>query len=135
MAPEQTQTESAQAQQTEPVTSAGAYQAPKGAVRPHNLTPLAGTSDSAEVGNMDLLMDVSVPVIAHLGSAEMRIRDVLRLAPGSIVELNKLAGEPVDLMVRGQLFAQGEVVVVDDAFGVRISQIVGQSGRDEKSAG
>ena len=65
-----------------------------------------------------------MPVVAHLGSTEMRIRDILRLVPGSIVELDKLAGEPVDLFVRGKLFAQGEVVIVDESFGVRVTKIV-----------
>ena len=78
---------------------------------------------------MDLLMDVSVPVVAQLGSTEIKIKDILNLLPGSIVELEKLAGEPVDLLVRGQAFAQGEVVVVDENFGVRITKILTSNER------
>jgi flagellar motor switch protein FliN/FliY len=129
MSPEEARNETAQAPSEE-----AAYQPPKGAVRNHDLSPLTGAPVAGEGSNMDLLMDVSVPIVAQLGATEARIRDILRMAPGSIVELDKLAGEPVDLLVRGQLFAQGEVVVVDDTFGVRITQIVGQAA-GEKEAG
>lgn len=109
--------------------------APTGTVRNHSLTPLTGAPATGEAGNMDILMDVSVPVVAQLGTTEVKIRDILRMAPGSIVELDKLAGEPVDLLVRGQIFAQGEVVVVDDTFGVRITQVLGQPNANDKDAG
>ena len=79
--------------------------------------------------NLDLLLDVSVPITVQLGGAEMQIRDVLDLAPGSIVALDKLAGEPVDVFVRGRLLARGEVVVVDDNFGIRITHIVNPDTR------
>jgi flagellar motor switch protein FliN/FliY len=132
MSPEEVKNETAQAPAEDAATAA--YTPPKGAVRPHDLSPLTGAPASGEASNMDLLMDVSVPIVAHLGATEARIRDILRMGPGSIVELDKLAGEPVDLLVRGQLFAQGEVVVVDDTFGVRITQMVGQPN-GEKDAG
>ena len=113
-------------------------------VREHDLSPLTESAGhrahvgaprpNGEGGNIDLLMDVSVPVVAQLGSTEMRIKDILQLLPGSIVELEKLAGEPVDLLVRGQLFAQGEVVVVDESFGVRISKIITQNDQEENDA-
>ena len=73
--------------------------------------------------NLDLILDVRVPLTVHLGSAEMEIRDVLELGNGSIVELDKLAGEPVDIYVRGRLLARGEVIVIDESFGVRITAI------------
>ena len=113
------------AQQAEP--AAPGYERPKAAVRPHDLAPLSPAAAAGEAGNMDLLMDVSVPVVAQLGSTEMRIRDILRLTPGSVVALDKLAGEPVDLFVRGQLFAQGEVVIVDESFGIRVTKIVSRT--------
>ena len=100
-------------------------------VREHDLPPLTEAAPGGEAGNIGLLLDVSVPVVAQLGSAEMCIRDILRLLPGSIVELSKLAGEPVDLLVRGKLFAQGEVVVVDESFGIRITKIVAPQERVE----
>jgi flagellar motor switch protein FliN/FliY len=80
---------------------------------------------------MDLLLDVPVPVVAQLGSTEMRIREILRLTPGSVVALDKLAGEPVDLFVRGQLFAQGEVVIVDESFGIRVTKIVSRNDNEK----
>ena len=107
--------------------AAAGYERPKATVRPHDLAPLNPASGAVEAGNMDLLLDVSVPVIAQLGSTEMRIRDILRLTPGSVVALDKLAGEPVDLFVRGQLFAQGEVVIVDESFGIRVTKIVSRN--------
>jgi flagellar motor switch protein FliN/FliY len=61
----------------------------------------------------------------------MRIREILRLTPGSVVALDKLAGEPVDLFVRGQLFAQGEVVIVDESFGIRVTKIVSRNDNEK----
>jgi len=104
-------------------------------VREHDLSQLEGAPANGEAGNIDLLLDVSVPVVAQLGATEMRIRDILKLMPGSIVELDKLAGEPVDLLVRGKPFAQGEVVVVDENFGVRMTRILSPRERAENAAG
>ena len=81
------------------------------------------TLDRGEPRNLELILDVHVPLTVQLGSAEMEIRDVLELGPGSIVALDKLAGEPVDVYVRGRHLAKGEVVVVDDNFGIRITAI------------
>jgi len=111
--------------------AAPGYERPKATVRPHDLPPLNPASAAGEAGNMDLLMDVSVPVVAQLGSTEMRIREILRLTPGSVVALDKLAGEPVDLFVRGQLFAQGEVVIVDESFGIRVTKIVSRNDTEK----
>ncbi|MBD3401812.1 flagellar motor switch protein FliN [candidate division GN15 bacterium] len=74
--------------------------------------------------NIDLLMDVDLPVSIELGRTKLSISDILALGPGSVVELNKLAGEPVDLMVNNKLVAKGEVVVVDENFGLRITQLM-----------
>jgi flagellar motor switch protein FliN/FliY len=74
--------------------------------------------------NIDLLMDVDLPVSIELGRTKMPIADILSLGPGSVVELNKLAGEPVDLMVNNKMVARGEVVVVDENFGLRITQLM-----------
>jgi len=75
--------------------------------------------------NLDLILDISVPVSVELGHTNMLIKDILALSQGSIVELDKVAGTPVDLLVRGKLLAQGEVVVVDENFGVKITNICG----------
>lgn len=78
---------------------------------------------------LDLLMDVPLRVTVELGRTRMQIRDVLELGKGSVVELDKLAGEPVDLLVNGKLIARGEVVVIDENFGVRVTDIVSPAER------
>jgi flagellar motor switch protein FliN/FliY len=78
---------------------------------------------------MDLLLDIPLEATVELGRARMLIRDVLELSPGSIVELERVAGEPVDLLVNGRLVAKGEVVVIDDNFGIRITEIVSPADR------
>ncbi len=82
-----------------------------------------------EKRNLDLILDISVPVSVELGHANMLIKDILALTQGSIVELDKIAGAPVDLLVRGKLLAQGEVVVVDENFGIKITNICGSEER------
>jgi len=79
---------------------------------------------SSESRNIDLLMDVDLPIAIELGRTKMSIADILALGPGSVVELNKLAGEPVDLLVNQRVVARGEVVVVDENFGLRITQLM-----------
>lgn len=79
--------------------------------------------------SMELIMDIPLEVSVELGRVQMLIRDVLELATGSIVELERVAGEPVDLLVNGQLIAKGEVVVIEDNFGVRITEIVSPADR------
>lgn len=74
--------------------------------------------------NLDLLMDVDLPVSIELGRTKMSISEILALGPGSVVELNKLAGEPVDLLVNNKVVAKGEVVVIDENFGLRITQLI-----------
>jgi len=70
------------------------------------------------------LGDIPVQVSVELGSTELSLKEILELAEGSIIELNRLAGEPLDLKVGGQLVAQGEVVAVDDYYGLRITNVV-----------
>ncbi len=79
--------------------------------------------------NIDMLFDVKMPVSIELGRTEMQIGELLGLGPGSVVELNKLAGEPVDLLVNNRVIARGEVVVVDENFGVRITQLLSPEER------
>jgi flagellar motor switch protein FliN/FliY len=85
---------------------------------------LSQPAGSAEPRNIDLLMDVNLPISIELGRTRMSISEILALGPGSVVELNKLAGEPVDLLVNQKIVAKGEVVVVDENFGLRITQLV-----------
>lgn len=79
---------------------------------------------AGEQGGIDMLGDVDLDVTIELGRTEMLVEDVLRLAGGSIVELNKLAGDPVDVYVNGRLIARGEVLVLNDNFCIRISEIL-----------
>lgn len=94
-------------------------------VHPVRFPPLGEASAlAAERRSLDLIMDVSMRVTVELGRSTLTVEEVLSLGPGSIVELNKLAGEPVDVLVNEQLVARGEVVVVDENFGVRVTEIV-----------
>lgn len=74
--------------------------------------------------NIDLLMNVPVKVTAELGTCRMLVRDILKLGTGSIVELDRVAGGPVDLLVNDRLVARGEVVAVDENFGVRVTELI-----------
>jgi flagellar motor switch protein FliN len=77
----------------------------------------------ASSNNLDLLLGVTLRVTVELGRTKMDIREILALGPGSVVELDKQAGEPVDVLVNDRLVARGEVVVIDDRFGVRITDV------------
>jgi flagellar motor switch protein FliN/FliY len=86
----------------------------------------AVASDGADLGRV---IDVPVELAVEIGRTTMTIGETLSLAPGSIVSLNRLAGEPVDLLVNGKVIAQGEVVVIDEEFGLRITDIVSTAQR------
>lgn len=90
---------------------------------------LMPAADIQGTGNIGLLMDVTMNMTVELGRATMTIRDILGLGEGSIIELQKLAGEPVDLLVNGKLIAKGEVVVIDENFGVRVTDIINPMDR------
>jgi flagellar motor switch protein FliN len=82
----------------------------------------AGTAQPA-ANNLDLILDIPVQMTVELGRTKITIRNLLQLAQGSVVELDGLAGEPMDVLVNGCLIAQGEVVVVNDKFGIRLTDI------------
>ncbi len=86
--------------------------------------PLSQAEQPGVSGNIGLLMDVSMQLTVELGRTKMLIKDILGMGEGTIVELDKLAGEPVDLLVNGKLIAKGEVVVIDENFGVRVTDII-----------
>jgi len=92
---------------------------------------LGASQPSGEKQNLDLLLDVQIPVTVEVGRAEMPLNGILDLCPGTIICLEKKAEEPVDLRVNGKLVARGEVVMVDDFYGIRITQILDTSGRIE----
>ena len=74
--------------------------------------------------NINLIMDVPLEVTVELGHTTKSIQDILEFAPGTIIELNKIAGEPIDVLVNGKYVAKGEVVVIEESFGVRITEII-----------
>lgn len=82
------------------------------------------SDENIDKGNIDRLMDVGLNLSVDIGRKDMQIKEILNLGPGKIIELDKLAGEPVDLLVNGRLLAKGEVVVVDENFGVRITELI-----------
>ncbi|MEI3604606.1 flagellar motor switch phosphatase FliY [Pseudogracilibacillus sp. SE30717A] len=79
--------------------------------------------------NLDMLLDIPLKVTVELGRTKQTVEDILDLSPGSVLELDKLAGEPVDVLVNNKLIAKGEVVVIDENFGVRVTDIVSQRDR------
>ncbi len=96
----------------------------------------AGFEDLEDAGqergsaaNLDFLLDIPLEVTVELGRTSMLINDVLQLNQGSVVELEKSAGEPVEIMVNDKLLGKGEVIVVNDRFGVRITEIISQADR------
>lgn len=93
-------------------------------VQPVQFAPLKPAGIPAIDPNIGLIMDVPLQVTVELGRTRKLIREILELSPGSVVELDKLAGEPVDILVNGKLIAKGEVVVIDENFGVRVTDIV-----------
>ncbi len=95
-------------------------------------TPLATAPVQVNEANIGLILDVSLQVTVELGRTKKSIKDILELTNGSIVELDKLAGEPVDIHVNGKYLAKGEVVVIDENFGVRITDIVSPEERAAK---
>lgn len=88
-------------------------------------TPFGAMPNQAyQPENIDLIMDVPLEVTVELGRTKKSISEILDFGPGKIIELNKLAGEPIDILVNGKYVAKGEVVVIEESFGVRITEIV-----------
>ena len=97
-------------------------------VAPVRFAPFTPTAvPVTEPENIDLLMDVPLEVTVELGRTSKSIKDILDFAPGTIIELNRLAGEPIDVLVNGKFVAKGEVVVMEEAFGIRITEITKQN--------
>ncbi|BBM89546.1 flagellar motor switch protein FliN [Spirochaetota bacterium] len=93
-------------------------------VKPASFTQLANKEGvSGDTTNMQLLMDVPMQISVELGRASRTVKEILALNVGSVVELDKLSGEPVDLLVNGRIIAKAEVVIIDENFGIRITEI------------
>ena len=104
--------------------------APAETVAPASFTNFASTEGITGAGNdLNMILDIPVQLTVELGRTRIPIKHILQLAQGSVVELDALAGEPMDVLVNGFLIAQGEVVVVNDKFGIRLTDIVTPSER------
>jgi flagellar motor switch protein FliN/FliY len=93
-------------------------------VQPAQFASLGGTQAPKDIGNIGLILDVPLQVTVELGNTRMKIKEILELGLGSVIELDKLAGDPVDIFVNGKLIAKGEVVVIDENFGIKVTDIV-----------
>jgi len=107
--------------QSEPKPQA---ETPDGGAKPAALASLEPQKPVGGIENLDFILDVPLKVTVHIGNTRMVIRDLLQLGQGSVIELEKMAGEPMDVFIGDRLVARGEVVVVNEKFGVRLSDIV-----------
>jgi flagellar motor switch protein FliN len=109
---------------------AGAGGVVEPAAQPANIFPRLSPGSTPEgAQDLDLILDIPVNLTVELGRTKIPIKHILQLAQGSVIELDALAGEPMDVLVNGCLIAQGEVVVVNEKFGIRLTDIVTPSER------
>ncbi|MBW7861388.1 MAG: flagellar motor switch protein FliN [Rhodocyclaceae bacterium] len=94
-----------------------------------------GSARAGSMNDFDMILDIPVQLTVELGRTKLSIRNLLQLAHGSVVELDGMAGEPMDVLVNGTLIAQGEVVVVNDKFGIRLTDIITPAERMRKIRG
>ncbi|WP_308388887.1 flagellar motor switch protein FliN [Acidithiobacillus sp. AMEEHan] len=121
----------------EPAAAQAADTAKRTATDPAAATPVSMPSlqdagNAEKVANLDMILDIPVTLSVELGHTKIQIRNLLQLAQGSVVELERLAGEPMDVLVNGYLIAQGEVVLVNDKFGIRLTDIISPAERAKK---
>ena len=100
--------------------------------QPAKLEELSPTQKTGVYPELEFILDIPLEISAEIGRTKMFIRDLLKLNQGSVIELEKFAGEPVEIYVNGKLMAKGEVVVVNDKFGVRITEIISAQERVKK---
>ena len=112
-----------------PATPGPPSAGPQPVAHPVRFPALSNEGSSSAPSNMDFLMDVSLQVSVELGRSKMLVKDILNVGMGSVIELDKLSGEPVDVMLNGKLIAYGEVVVVDENFGVKIVDVISPDQR------
>lgn len=102
------------------------------ATKPSKSGKGASKLSSSETEKMERILDIPLVLSAQLGSSRMLVKELLQLGPGSVVELDKLAGEPLEVLVNDKLVARGEVVMVNDKFGVRLTDVVSPTERVQK---
>jgi len=107
---------------------------PAAAAQPAQIFPSFGETDgkASMMNELDMILDIPVQIAVELGRTKITIKNLLQLAHGSVVELDAMAGEPMSVFVNGTLIAQGEVVVVNDKFGIRLTDIITPSERMRK---
>jgi flagellar motor switch protein FliN/FliY len=113
-------------------SSAGVRKGGQIAVQPVQFAPLRESDSGSTPHNIGLIMDVPLDISVELGKTRKTIKDILELHQGAIIQLDKLAGEPVDMLVNGKLIAKGEVVVIDENYGIRITTIISPMDRMNK---
>jgi flagellar motor switch protein FliN/FliY len=108
--------------------------APEANAQPAQIFPAFGETDgkASMMNELDMILDIPVQIAVELGRTKITIKNLLQLAHGSVVELDAMAGEPMSVFVNGTLIAQGEVVVVNDKFGIRLTDIITPSERMRK---
>ena len=94
--------------------------------------PVDPKGGPVDMKNLDLILDIPMQISVQLGAVKMYVRDLLQLGQGSVVELDKMAGEPMEVLVNNKLVARGEVVVVNEKFGIRLTDVVSAAERVEK---
>ena len=102
---------------------------PAAPAKPHVLEQFGASGTATATNDLDMILDIPVQLTVELGRTKMPIKNLLQLAQGSVVELAGMAGEPLDVMINGFLIAQGEVVVVNDKLGIRLTDIITPSER------
>ncbi|KAB1437697.1 flagellar motor switch phosphatase FliY [Candidatus Galacturonibacter soehngenii] len=110
--------------QQQPYMQQPYMQTPPQNIQPAQFQPFTNTGFVSGNENIDLIMDVPLQVTVELGRTSKSIQEILEFSPGTIIELNKIAGEPIDVLVNGKYVAKGEVVVIEESFGVRITEII-----------
>lgn len=105
---------------------------PRAPMEEFGSAPKAAPQVSLDGPNLDVILDIPVSISMEVGSTEISIRNLLQLNQGSVVELDRLAGEPLDVLVNGTLIAHGEVVVVNEKFGIRLTDVISPSERIKK---
>ena len=103
-----------------------------GAQKPNEASPGSNASSADLSVNMEFLLDISLDLTVELGRAKMLINDMLKLGQGSVIELSKLAGESLDILANQKPIARGEVVVVNDKYGVRLTEVISPMERLER---
>ena len=114
-----------------PPSPAGAMATAAGSASPATLPNFGAAAPgmAGQAGDLNMILDIPVKLTVELGRTRIPIKNILQLAQGSVVELDALAGEPMDVLVNGYLIAQGEVVVVNEKFGIRLTDIITPSER------